>query len=229
MCDAEFVAVRLNGVQVYSCDASPNRTIDHFHNFLQRLEDSIRAIPPSTAVLVTGDFNARSAAWGDWVNNQRGDDLSALLDSLGLVIANEGSIPTFNRGAGSIVDITAMSEQLACRVNNWTVMDSVFNYSDHHYIRFTIDAASARYLPKEAVGWNASNGIDEDYFHCGLLVAEWLEEWREALDADTEAERIEARITSACNPKTTGPHTGETPCSLVDHRDIPAAVNLREG
>lgn len=110
VCDVEFMAVRVNGVQVYSCYSSPNRPLDHFHNFLQRLEGSIRAILLSISVLVTGDFNARSAAWGDWVDNQRGEDLSALLDSLGLVIANEGSTPTFTRGAGSIVDVTAMSE-----------------------------------------------------------------------------------------------------------------------
>jgi len=137
----------------------PNRPLD----FLQRLEDNIRATSPSIPVKVTGDFNARSAAWGDWVNNQRGDDLSALLDSLGLVVANERSTPTFTKVAESIVVVTAMSEQLACRVGNWVVMDSMFNYSDHHYVRFIVDAVSSRHLPKEIVGWNTLNGVDEDY------------------------------------------------------------------
>jgi len=62
--DAEFVTVRINGVQVYSCYASPNRPLDHYRDFLQRLENSVRMIAPSTPVLITGDFNARSASWG---------------------------------------------------------------------------------------------------------------------------------------------------------------------
>ncbi|KAL4126185.1 hypothetical protein QTP88_010411 [Uroleucon formosanum] len=157
VCDVEFMAVRVNGVQVYSCYSSPNRPLDHFHNFLQRLEGSIRAILLSISVLVTGDFNARSAAWGDWVDNQRGEDLSALLDSLGLVIANEGSTPTFTRGAGSIVDTSSIRSG---RLEN---------------------VKQDRRRP----------------LHCGLLAAEWLEGRREAFDAETDAERIEARITSA--------------------------------
>lgn len=110
------------------------------------------------------------------MDNQRGEDLSALLDSLGLVIANEGSTPTFTRGAGSTVDVTAMSEQLASRFGNLTVMDGVFNYSDHHYIQFSVDVSrnsNQPFSPKGVGGWNTSGGIDIDNLHCGLMVAKW--------------------------------------------------------
>jgi len=56
--------------------------------------------------VVSGDFNARSAAWGDWETNARGDELAIFADALGLVIVNEGSNPTFTGiGSGSIVDV----------------------------------------------------------------------------------------------------------------------------
>ncbi|KAF0748877.1 Uncharacterized protein FWK35_00017643 [Aphis craccivora] len=94
------------GVQVYSCYASPNRPHAQYESFLRRLEASVRSIPPGTPVLVTGDFNNRSATWGDWIDNLRGDELSAMFETLEIAIANTGSTPTFNRDAGSIVDIT---------------------------------------------------------------------------------------------------------------------------
>lgn len=97
--DPEFVTARINGVQVFSCYASPNQPREDFTNFLQRLENIIRTIPQGVPVLIAGDFNARSSAWGDWVSNARGEELGMLIESLDLVIMNSGSIPTFSRGA----------------------------------------------------------------------------------------------------------------------------------
>lgn len=148
------------------------------------------------------------------MNNQRGEELSTLLDSLDLVIANTGSTPTFARGAGSIVDITAMSQSLASRIHEWTVMSGVFNSSDHHYIQFCMVGTGIRNPPNEVVGWNTSSGIDEDSFHCGLLAAERLEERGEMHDAEMEAKRIEARIAWACDyaiPKRHGSRSGKPP------------------
>lgn len=68
--DPEFVSARINGVQVFSCNVSPNQPREDFTDFLQRLEDNIRTVPQGVPVLVTGDFNARSPAWGDWVSNE---------------------------------------------------------------------------------------------------------------------------------------------------------------
>ncbi|XP_025207407.1 uncharacterized protein LOC112603169 [Melanaphis sacchari] len=118
--------------------AAPNQALEDFSDLLHRLEASFRSVEQGVPVLITGDFNARSSAWGDWISNSRGDELSLMLDSLDLVIANSGSTPTFARGAGSIIDLTLASESLARRVGNWRVLDFVFNFSDHHYIRFTL-------------------------------------------------------------------------------------------
>lgn len=203
--DAEFVSVRLNGIQVYSCYASPNRPIEDFQDLFRRLEDSIRTIRQEVPVLVTGDFNARSAAWGDWVDNRRGEELELLIDSLGLIIANSGSTPTFARGAGSIVDVTLSCDSLAARITDWSVLESVFNNSDHHYIRFTLtpgrnqDRASATtFTPRT---WNTASGVAHDTFLAGLILAEWLEQgghqdWQ---DAERGAFTLRSRVTAACD------------------------------
>lgn len=136
--DPEFVSARINGVQVYSCYASPNQPLAGFTLFLQRLKNSIRTISRGAPILITGDFIARSAAWGDWTSNARGNELGLMLESLDLVIINTGSTPTFSRGAGSVIDLILTSESLAGRISNWSVMDQVFNNSDHHYIQFSI-------------------------------------------------------------------------------------------
>ncbi|CAI6360351.1 unnamed protein product [Macrosiphum euphorbiae] len=217
--DPEFISARLNGVQVYCCYASPNQPLEDFGDLLQRLGDSIRSTQRGVPVLVTGDFNARSAAWGDWVENRRGHELSSLVESLDLVTLNEGSTPTFPRGAGSIVDVTFASETLAIRVNNWRVLESVFNYSDHHYIRYSL--ARNRESPSPAAsntfcGWETSGGIDSNSFLTGMLLAEWLEQGigQDRLDADSEAVNLRARVTAACDyalPPRRAPRAGKTP------------------
>ncbi|KAL4131252.1 hypothetical protein QTP88_008590 [Uroleucon formosanum] len=204
--DPEFVSARLNGVQVYSCYASPNRPIEDFQDLLCRLEDSIRTVQQGTPVLVTGDLNARSAAWGDWVDNRRGEELELLIESLGLVIANTGSTPTFTRGAGSIVDVTLSCDSLAASITDWRVLESLFNNSDHHYIRFSLTpgrdlarATSATTAAQRA--WNTAGGVANDSFLAGLVLAEWLEQggpqdWQ---DAERGATALRSRISAACD------------------------------
>jgi len=202
--DPEFVSARLIGVQVYCCYASPNRPLEKFCDMLHRLEDSIRSIQRGVPVVVAGDFNSRSAIWGDWVDNRRGEELGLLIESLGLAVMNVGSTPTFARGAGSIVDVTVASDSLASRVVNWRVLESVFNFSDHHYIRFSLmpnPAGIAASCPQVPSGWDTSGGIDIDALLTGLLLAEWLDGGTplDEQDADTGAVSFRSRVTAACN------------------------------
>jgi len=203
--DQEFVSARLNGVQVYSCYASPNRPLEEFRDMLHRLEDSIRSVQRGVPVVVAGDFNSRSATWGDWVDNRRGEEMGLLIESLDLAVMNVGSTPPpFARGAGSIVDVTAASDSLASRVVNWRVLESVFNFSDHHYIRFSLmpnpagTTASCQQAPS---GWDTSGGIDSDSLLTGLLLAEWLDGGTplDEQDADSGAVSFRSRVTAACN------------------------------
>lgn len=204
--DPEFVSARLNGVQVYSCYASPNRPIEDFQDLLRRLEDSIRTVQQGVPVLVTGDLNARSAAWGDWVDNRRGEELELLIESLGLVIVNSGSTPTFSRGAGSIVDVTLSCDSLAARITDWRVLESVFNNSDHHYIRFSLTPGRDRdgFTPASTVApraWNTAGGVANDTFLAGLILTEWLsqgglQDWQ---DPERGASALRSWVTAACD------------------------------
>ena len=57
-----YAWVRIGGVRVYSCYASPNGTWAAYCNFLSRLEVSIRG--GTGEILLAGDFNAKNVGWG---------------------------------------------------------------------------------------------------------------------------------------------------------------------
>lgn len=174
--DAEFVSARVGGYQFYSCYATPNpATRDMFGSLLLRLENSVRTVMHDTPVVVAGDFNARSAAWGDRVTTSRGEELCDLFGCLQLTVLNEGSTPTFTRGGGSMIDVTAASERVRCL--SWSVLGDTFNNSDHNYIRFDLDSGSSvrrQNLRSFTRGWDVTKGIDPELLEVGLLIAEWL-------------------------------------------------------
>ncbi|KAE9526697.1 hypothetical protein AGLY_013345, partial [Aphis glycines] len=201
--DAEFVSARVGGYQIYSCYATPNpATRDMFGSLLRRLENSVRTVMHDTPVVVAGDFNARSAAWGDRVTTSRGDELCDLLGSLQLIVLNEGSTPTFNRGEGSIIDVTAVSERVRCLT--WSVLGDTFNNSDHNYIRFDLDSGTGirrQNLCSSARGWDVTKGIDPELLEVGLLIAEWLSpvEDLNRRDAAHIADFFDCHVRTACD------------------------------
>lgn len=203
--DPEFMSARLNGIQTFSCYASPNKSMAEFEDFLQRLEVKVRAVEPGVPVLITGDFNARSAAWGDWCRNTRGDDLSTLFSSLGLQVVNEGSKPTFvGIGRGSIVDLTVVSESLVGHVSGWHVCDEVESMSDHQYIAFTLEASrnggpTTPWVPR---GWKTDGEISSQDVEIGLLLAKWTGEralFAASANADQRTRAVQQSITVACD------------------------------
>jgi hypothetical protein len=203
--DPEFVSARLNEVYVISCYASPNRTAAEFSDFLQRVGDHVRTIGPGVPVIVAGDLNARSAVWGDWCQDSRGSDLNSLFDSLGLVVLNEGSSPTFvGRGRGSIVDVTAASEGIVGRIQGWRVCDEAESGSDHQYIQFAMLAARSREDQAQAGsrGWRTDKGLNVRDVEVGLLIARWTNAsgvCSEVAGADQRAKTFEKLVTAACD------------------------------
>ncbi|CAI6362877.1 unnamed protein product [Macrosiphum euphorbiae] len=203
--DPEFVSARINGVQTFSCYASPNKSRAEFEDLLRRLEHKVRAVEPGVPVLITGDFNARSAAWGDWCRDTRGEDLSTLLNSLGLQVLNEGSKPTFvGIGRGSIVDITAVSESLVRRVSGWRVCDEVESMSDHQYIAFQIEDTRTRApaIRNEPRGWKTEGEISSQDMEIGLLLARWTSDptlFATSANAEQRAQAVHESITKACD------------------------------
>jgi len=204
--DEEFVSARLGGTtQVYSCYVSPRYTLVQFQSFLQRLEASIRGLSDGAEVIIAGDFNARSAAWGDWETCSKGTELAAFADSFELMILNEGSEPTFvGRGAGSIVDVTLASESLSGRVRGWRVKTDE-NYSDHNSITFQVDKQAGEAegeqprLPQRS--WDTTKGVNLEDFMVGLLLARWVrpDPHVPSPTPDQLADSFERVVSDACN------------------------------
>lgn len=127
------------GETIFSCYFSPNRPIEEFQTFLDSLTGKMTSI--RGPLIVAGDFNAKSPQWGAALWDNRGHDLSDWASSAGLVVANEGSEPTFLRttGQGSVVDVTMYSENV--RLEDWRVLVDVETLSDHRYISFRVGAS----------------------------------------------------------------------------------------
>jgi endonuclease/exonuclease/phosphatase family metal-dependent hydrolase len=85
---------------VFSCYWRPGTTLWEFASFLADLDHAIR-VNDSAKLVVAGDFNAWNTEWGSRTNNPRGRLLSDLAASLGLLLANIGTVPTFVRGTAT--------------------------------------------------------------------------------------------------------------------------------
>jgi len=215
-----FVAATVGGaVRVFSCYASPAMSVAEFGQFLGRLETSVRRDRGvGVDLIVGGDFNARSASWGDRLTEVRGDDLAAFADSLGLVVMNSGREPTFfGRGRGSCVDVTFASESAARRIRGWTVRTDVENMSDHHHLCFSYrtgrtlpgtrgdpQAAAAATAGRRHPGWRTSR-MDVDLLAAAVITVEWTgatlpsEAPAGSVGAEASAERLVGSVTAACD------------------------------
>lgn len=195
-----YVAARIDGTSVYSCYASPNSPIASYRAFLLRIEDSVRRRQGD--VIVAGDFNAKSAAWNCTTTDTRGEELSASADALRLEVANVGAEPTFHgRGAGSVVDVTLVSESLIQRTSRWRVLTGVENMSDHRYIEFEIGRRPGGVEVPRASGrrgWITTK-IDDDLVMAGLLLAEWTKSSGPNWGPEEAAVELERGVTMACD------------------------------
>jgi len=161
-----FAWATFGDMSVFNCYWRPGTTLLEFASFLGHLEDAIRA-SDSAKVIIEGSFNALNTEWGSRVNNPRGYLLSDLTDSLGLLLANSGSVPTFVRGtATSVIDVTFHQ---GLSLTGWWVLE-VDSLSDHAYVCFGSleeQRTSPRYEPLIAVhrGWSVRNRDVEVFVH----------------------------------------------------------------
>ncbi|XP_047544466.1 uncharacterized protein LOC125076778 [Vanessa atalanta] len=136
-----FVVAAVGGVAIVGVYASPNRSLAEFEQLLVEVGALVGQASPNP-VLVAGDFNAKSTAWGSPSTDARGEALEEWAVSLGLAVINSGSESTCVRQQGeSIVDVTFASIALARRVRDWRVETAVETLSDHRYIRYDVSAA----------------------------------------------------------------------------------------
>ena len=158
-----FIHATVNGVHIFSCYAPPSLSSQEFEQFLDRLTSDAKKYNP---VIIAGDFNAWSTAWGSKVTNIKGRILLDAFSSIELVLLNDGISPTFTKaGKQSIIDLTFASNSIA-KLTNWNVSDC-YTQSDHQYITFEIAKlrSSAIFSRSrcQAIQWN-SKLFDKEVF-----------------------------------------------------------------
>jgi len=156
-----FAWATFGDLSVFSCYWRPGTTLQEFASFLADLEVAIHA-NDSPKVVVAGDFNAWNTEWGSRTNNPRGRLLSDLAASLGLLLANDGSVPTFVRGtATSVIDVTFYRGLI---LSDWRVLEAD-SLSDHAYVCFRSPAEQQPPPHDESAashrGWSKRNRDDE--------------------------------------------------------------------
>jgi len=137
--------------------------------------EDIRSDTPDAQIIVAGNFNARSPAWGDKRRNDRGNPLKMWMDGLGLQLLNRGSTCVRPQG-GSVVDIT-MAFPSAAQGAGWRVVLDMREetLSDHYYIEVVMGTARQPVLRPSTGGskiW-ALTKIDEERLEAALLAVSW--------------------------------------------------------
>ncbi|XP_063372175.1 uncharacterized protein LOC134660374 [Cydia amplana] len=198
-----FVAATCGNIAIVGVYFSPNDSLADFEQFLVTVGAIVRQLHP-TPVLVAGDFNAKSRAWGCPATNPKGATLEEWAVATDLVVINQGSENTCVRQqGGSIVDITFSSASLARRIQGWEVMVGVETLSDHRYIRFDIDpliSNNARLNGPVRTGprW-ALTKLDRELLIEAAIVETWLPIPDEAVVVESEASQIREAMARICD------------------------------
>lgn len=129
----EIIAVSINVKDLFINIASiyiTNSIVESdLHNILRQLPKPL---------ILAGDFNAHSQAWGSYKEDNRGKTVLDFLSNSELVFLNNGS---FTRKAcppkqSSAIDLTLCSMDIAL-ITNWEIQD-IPTQSDHHPINIEI-------------------------------------------------------------------------------------------
>lgn len=143
-----FVAATVAGCfRLYSCYAKSSLTVVEFKSFMNKLNASVAVYRETgMVVIIAGDFNAHSTVWDRQYRDIKGYFLRMLWNSLGMVMANRKSLPTFFPiELRPITPVTLVSNTAYRRLQGWRVWMNTENVNDHHhhYITFSLsDRAS---------------------------------------------------------------------------------------
>ncbi|XP_072934924.1 uncharacterized protein [Epargyreus clarus] len=103
-----YVAVRWRDYVLIGVYFSPNKILADFEEFLGGLETLIGQIQ-TRHVLVLGDLNAKSTAWGSPKTDARGVVLEEWATTTGLLVLNQGSVNTCVRQRGGVLSWMSLS------------------------------------------------------------------------------------------------------------------------
>ncbi|XP_043264017.1 uncharacterized protein LOC122404159, partial [Colletes gigas] len=189
-----FVAVDWGGVAVVGCYISPRSGHAAFELYLAEVAACVQRCA-ARPVLVLGDFNAKSVAWGSPRTTVRGGILGDWAAGLDLRLLNRGSEHTcVLRYGGSIVDVGFATPNAVRMVSGWQVAPEAETLSDHRYIRMEVSAAGAasRHRPPDGTPprrW-ALRRLDKDALMAAALAATWPQVAAELPSMEEEAARL---------------------------------------
>lgn len=179
---------------------SPNRVLSEFENFLVEVGSLVGRSHPRP-VLVAGDFNAKSTAWGSPAACARGEVLEEWAIATGLVLLNRGSEYTcVRRQGGSIVDLTFASACLVPRVQGWKVLKEVETLSDHRYIRYDVHGLPTVQNTSQVGGprW-ALKHLDRVLLSEASLVQAWVTPPDNDIEVEEEVIWFRNTLTAICD------------------------------
>lgn len=186
------MAALADGVGIVGAYFSPNKSLADFESFLVELGAVVNRYHPRP-VLLLGDLNAKSAAWGSPVTDAKGEALEEWAVTTGLTVLNRGSVYTCVRQrGGSIVDVSFASPSVASRVHDWRVAVEVETLSDHRYIRFDVSPQTAGgrnpTAPRtDGPRW-ARKRLDGELLEEAAIVQAWIRESATTGPVDVEEE-----------------------------------------
>ncbi|XP_029173718.1 uncharacterized protein LOC114942512 [Nylanderia fulva] len=161
---------------VISVYLPPSLKNEDFGGRLRILEREIARHHPKP-VIIAGDFNAKSTAWGSPRTDWRGNEVEEWAAQCDLVLLNEGSVQTCVRWqGGSIVDLTWMTRPAARMAQRWRVAAEVETLSDHKYIEISVamttkEVAERRRIREANFRRWALRKLDEDMLMAALIAA----------------------------------------------------------
>ncbi|XP_074041466.1 uncharacterized protein [Leptinotarsa decemlineata] len=131
-----FVCIKFEDWTLYSCYISPNISMEVYKERLHLILDHVA--DSKNEAIVAGDFNAKSPSWNSPITDARGTYMDEALQALDMVVLNEGSTPTFTRGAtASYIDVTFATQKTSRLVHSWRVSTGE-SLSLHRHIFYDI-------------------------------------------------------------------------------------------
>lgn len=198
-----YVVVTWGEYVVVGVYFSPNRGLAEFETFLDTVRAAVCRQSPRP-IIVLGDFNAKSRAWGNPATDVRGRAVESWALLSGLSLLNRGTTHTCVRlRGGSVVDLSFASPAVARRVTDWRVEAEVETLSDHNYIRFGVSTPSSSRNPPRGPSklprWALSK-LDVELAREAAIVQRWASrDDTEGSSVEELAGRMRRLLTNVCD------------------------------
>ncbi|KAL0861416.1 hypothetical protein ABMA27_008960 [Loxostege sticticalis] len=214
------VATRIGEIEEIGVYFSPNRLFSEFEVYMAQLGVFLSGCNRRDNIIVAGDLNAKSVAWGSPATDVQGELVEDWVVANGLTIMNRGTVHTcVRRHGGSIVDITFASPALAPRILDWKVVTDAETLSDHRYVRFDLTlpnlprAVPTAPLVELGPRW-ALKRLDRETLVLASLVESWSPE-PDCVNPDNEAEWFGGAMSHICDSAMPSKGTAASHCCAL--------------